>query len=165
MYQYTLGDFLGLLCIKSELVPILINYLMASSLHKREKQKPSAFPTHSSVLAWRIPGTGEPGGLPSMGRTESDMTEVTQQQQQQLLFLAWGCPGQLCSQARLHEKKMQPLTALFEPSRLPEPSVHCEHCTGLVLCYQRKEGRWRARTCIFFPLAHLGGVRAPFQDS
>ena len=23
--------------------------------------------THSGVLAWRIPGTGEPGGLPSMG--------------------------------------------------------------------------------------------------
>ena len=23
--------------------------------------------THSSVLAWRMPGTGEPGGLPSMG--------------------------------------------------------------------------------------------------
>ena len=23
--------------------------------------------THSSVLAWRIPGIGEPGGLPSMG--------------------------------------------------------------------------------------------------
>ena len=23
--------------------------------------------THSSALAWRIPGTGEPGGLPSMG--------------------------------------------------------------------------------------------------
>ena len=22
---------------------------------------------HSSVLAWRIPGTAEPGGLPSMG--------------------------------------------------------------------------------------------------
>ena len=39
--------------------------------------------THSSVLAWRIPGMGEPGGLPSMGRTESDTTEATQQQQQQ----------------------------------------------------------------------------------
>ena len=25
------------------------------------------YQTHSSVLAWRIPGTGEPGGLPSMG--------------------------------------------------------------------------------------------------
>ena len=23
--------------------------------------------THSNVLAWRIPGTGEPGGLPSLG--------------------------------------------------------------------------------------------------
>ena len=23
--------------------------------------------THSSILAWRIPGTGQPGGLPSMG--------------------------------------------------------------------------------------------------
>ena len=23
--------------------------------------------THSSVLAWRIPGMGEPGGFPSMG--------------------------------------------------------------------------------------------------
>ena len=29
------------------------------------------------VLAWRIPGTGEPGGLPSMGPTESHTTEVT----------------------------------------------------------------------------------------
>ena len=28
--------------------------------------------THSSVIAWRIPGTGEPGGLPSMGSPESD---------------------------------------------------------------------------------------------
>ena len=32
---------------------------------------------HFSVLAWRIPWTEEPGGLPSKGRTESDMTEVT----------------------------------------------------------------------------------------
>ena len=27
--------------------------------------------THSNVLAWRIPGTGEPGGLPSMGSVQS----------------------------------------------------------------------------------------------
>ena len=32
---------------------------------------------HSSVLAWRIPGTAEPEGLPSWGRTESDTTEAT----------------------------------------------------------------------------------------
>ena len=30
--------------------------------------------THSSVLAWRIPGTEELGGLQSMGLQESDMT-------------------------------------------------------------------------------------------
>ena len=33
--------------------------------------------THSSVLAWRIPGTGEPVGCRLWGRTESDTTEVT----------------------------------------------------------------------------------------
>ena len=31
--------------------------------------------THSSVLAWRIPRTEEPGRLPVQGVTESDMTE------------------------------------------------------------------------------------------
>ena len=31
--------------------------------------------THSSILAWRIPGTEEPGGLQSVGCTESDTTE------------------------------------------------------------------------------------------
>ena len=30
---------------------------------------------HSSVLAWRIPGTGEPGGLQSMGSLKLDTTE------------------------------------------------------------------------------------------
>ena len=33
--------------------------------------------THSSVLAWRIPGTGEPGGLPSMGSRRVGHMEVT----------------------------------------------------------------------------------------
>ena len=33
--------------------------------------------THSSVLAWRIPWTEEPRGLPSRGHAESDTTEVT----------------------------------------------------------------------------------------
>ena len=31
--------------------------------------------THSSILAWRIPGTEEPGGLQSTGSKESDTTE------------------------------------------------------------------------------------------
>ena len=33
------------------------------SFHALEKETA----THSSVLAWRIPGMGEPGGLPSLG--------------------------------------------------------------------------------------------------
>ena len=33
--------------------------------------------THSSVLAWRIPGTGEPVGCHLWGHTESDTTDVT----------------------------------------------------------------------------------------
>ena len=35
------------------------------TLHFHALEKEMA--THSSVLAWRVPGTGEPGGLPSMG--------------------------------------------------------------------------------------------------
>ena len=31
--------------------------------------------THSSILAWRIPWTEEPGGLESMGHKELDTTE------------------------------------------------------------------------------------------
>ena len=37
----------------------------ASTFHFHALEKEMA--THSSVLAWRIPGTGEPGGLPSTG--------------------------------------------------------------------------------------------------
>ena len=38
-------------------------YVVVCNLNFLEKE----MATHSSVLAWRIPGTGEPGGLPSMG--------------------------------------------------------------------------------------------------
>ena len=39
--------------------------LFTFMLHFHALEKEMA--THSSVLAWRIPGTGEPGGLPSLG--------------------------------------------------------------------------------------------------
>ena len=41
----------------------LSNFLFTFHFHALEKE----MATHSSVLAWRVPGTGEPGGLPSMG--------------------------------------------------------------------------------------------------
>ena len=34
---------------------------------KKTKKLEKEMATHSSILAWRIPGMGEPGGLPSMG--------------------------------------------------------------------------------------------------
>ena len=41
----------------------LSNFTFTFPFHALEKE----MATHSSVLAWRTPGTGEPGGLPSMG--------------------------------------------------------------------------------------------------
>ena len=41
--------------------------------------------THSSVVAWRIPGMGEPGGCRLWGHTQLDTTEATQQQQHIIL--------------------------------------------------------------------------------
>ena len=40
----------------------------------REDPLEEEMATHSSILAWRIPWTEEPGGLQSMGRKESGMT-------------------------------------------------------------------------------------------
>ena len=41
----------------------LSDFTFTFHLHALEKE----MATHSSILAWRIPGTGEPGGLPSLG--------------------------------------------------------------------------------------------------
>ena len=48
----------------------LSDFTLFFHFHALEKE----MATHSSVLAWRIPGTGEPGGLPSVGshRVEHD---------------------------------------------------------------------------------------------
>ena len=41
----------------------LSDFIFTFHFHALEKE----MATHSSVLAWRIPGTAGPGGLPSMG--------------------------------------------------------------------------------------------------
>ena len=51
----------------------LSDFTFTFHFHALEKE----MATHSSVLAWRIPGTGSLLGCPLWGRTESDMTEVT----------------------------------------------------------------------------------------
>ena len=75
---------------------------------------------HSSVLAWRIPWTKEPGGLPSTGFcTESDTTEATQQQQQQHAQSL-----QSCLTLRLHG--LQP-ARLFCPWDSPGKNTRVGH--------------------------------------
>ena len=55
----------------------LSDFTFTFHYHALEKE----MATHSSVLAWRIPGKGEHGGCHLWGRVELDTTEVTQQQQ------------------------------------------------------------------------------------
>ena len=46
----------------------LSNFTFTFHFHALEKE----MATHSGVLAWKIPGTGKPGGLPLWGHTELD---------------------------------------------------------------------------------------------
>ena len=52
----------------------LSDFTFTFHFHASEKE----MATHSSVLAWRIPGTGDPGGLPSMGllRVRHDRSDL-----------------------------------------------------------------------------------------
>ena len=45
----------------------IYNIVLNSRVHSCLSLLPVYMATHSSVLAWRIPGMGEPGGLLSMG--------------------------------------------------------------------------------------------------
>ena len=51
----------------------LSDFTFTFHFHALEKE----MATHSGVLAWRIPGTGKPGGLPSMGshRVRHDLSD------------------------------------------------------------------------------------------
>ena len=51
----------------------LSDFTFPFHFHALEKE----MATHSSVLAWRIPGTAEPGGCCLGGRAELNTTEVT----------------------------------------------------------------------------------------
>ena len=55
----------------------------------REDPLEKEMATHSKILAWRIPWTEEPGGLRSMGVTESDTTEQLNNNYKTLLN-SWG---------------------------------------------------------------------------
>ena len=91
--------------------------------------------THSSVLAWRIPGTGEPGGLTSVGshRVGHDWSDLAAEKPP---FFSQRSSHCLCSQRPLlcslcsphpptpRVSRLWDLTLLhFSPARLQEPSL------------------------------------------
>ena len=57
----------------------LSDFTFTFHFHALEKE----MATHSSVLAWRVPGTGEPGGLPSLGshRVRHDWSDLAAREQ------------------------------------------------------------------------------------
>ena len=69
----------------------LSDFTLTCHFHALEKE----MATHSSVLAWRIPGNGEPGGLPSMGshRVGHDWGDLAAAAA--IKVRQWECP-QLC---------------------------------------------------------------------
>ena len=80
----------------------LSDFTFAFHFHALEKE----MATHSSVLAWRIPRTGEPGGLPSMGshRVRHDWSDLA------AAAAAVYCLCQCCSPSSSH-----PLLSLLDP--------------------------------------------------
>ena len=59
----------------------------------REGPLEKGMATHSSILAWRIPWTEEPGGLQSMGHKESEATEHPNTPAWVQKWWSSGCPG------------------------------------------------------------------------
>ena len=87
---------------------------------------------HSSVLAWRIPGMGSLVGCHLWGRTESDTTEVTQQQQQ------WKCGVPTTGQPI-------PFKSRWIPFSLPHEGSHGKNCETTQV--PGKGWGWAERPC------------------
>ena len=100
--------------------------------------------THSNVLAWRIPGTGEPGGLPSMGlhRVRHDWSDLAAAAGPQLNTLKDFLLNQTCKSnpQALVNKVLYHLVCLLLQSHLPLhlPSTHSSSFptfqSHLILC-------------------------------
>ena len=78
----------------------LSDFTFTFHFHALEKE----MATHSSVLAWRIPGTGSLVGCHLWGRTESDTTEATYHQQQQQGFPNGASDKEPTCQCRRHRR-------------------------------------------------------------
>ena len=71
--------------------------------------------THSSVLAWRIPGTGEPGGLPSLGshRVRHDWSDLAAAVKE-TISVAWAHSVRWKPEANVEYKQPSYLAGLYK---------------------------------------------------
>ena len=116
----------------------LSDFTLTFHFHALEKE----MATHSSVLAWRIPGMGEPGGLPSMGshRVGHDWSDLAAEAwvlggdfQRPFILTGWilwvfgNCPQRGSSGCRhplpwsWRGTAWNPLVNLIMPLQLPTP--------------------------------------------
>ena len=109
---------------------ILSDFTFTFHFHAVEKE----MATHSSVLAWRIPGMAESGGLPSMGshRVGHDCSDLAEAAAWQIHVDVWQKPTQYCKTVILPEKEMATHSSVLawripgteEPSGLPSMGSH-----------------------------------------
>ena len=118
----------------------LSDFTFTFHFHALEKE----MATHSSVLAWRIPGTREPGGLPSMGshRVRHDRSDLAAAAAADkglilgfmgvlfVLFLLWWC-NYKCFSSKNRDKMMLSLiwclcwgTAVYRQALLSVGPTH-----------------------------------------
>ena len=101
-------------------LPRLSNFAFTFHCYALEKE----METHSIVLAWRIPGMGEPGGLPSMGSHRvghywSDLAAAAA-----ATFSYKSCPGIKSSESESEVAQLCPTLCYHMDCSLPGSSIH-----------------------------------------
>ena len=90
-----------------------------------------AMATHSSTLAWKIPGTEEPGGLPSMGSYRVGLKPLSSSSMPSVMtYTTWGIlECVLCSNQQIHLLMTgDSSTDVMINIQWPVPeSVHCTY--------------------------------------
>ena len=89
--------------------------------------------THSSVLAWRIPGTGEPGGLPSLGshRVRHDWSDLAAAAAADCRTPGLPAHHQLLEFAQTHVHWVGDAIQPSHPLSSPSPPFNLSHHQGL----------------------------------
>ena len=101
----------------------LSDFTLTFHFHALEKE----MATHSSLLAWRIPGTGEPGGLPSMrshrgGHDWSNLAAIASLLLD-LMLQRWQCFFWLLTSELCLNKKVKFSNPALEPTKKLEVRI------------------------------------------